>query len=185
MSGKSPSQAVEAFLAPLQRAVSCVSRIPLLVGPDGRRILGKPHTLLWNGGKPVSLKTKNSRIGLELAMRYEIVHVPDDPERSPYKVRTSGYLYSIQSADGAEVLSYHWHPFGNSAVSWPHLHIGAVALAPEGLITKKAHLPTARISLEQVLGVCIAELGAIALRDDWQQVLADSEDLFKLRRTWH
>ncbi|MGH3545997.1 MAG: hypothetical protein ACRDPW_08755 [Mycobacteriales bacterium] len=131
------------------------------------------------------LKTRNTQVGLQLAMRYEIVHAPGDRDRGPYRISTLGYLYSIHSADGAEALSYHWHPFGNSAVTWPHLHIGTVALAPEGLITKKAHLPTARISLEQVLRVCITELGVIPLRDDWQQVLADSEDLFKLRRTWH
>lgn len=184
MSGKSPSQAVEAFLAPLQRAVSCISQTPLLVSPNGRHLLGKPHALLWNGGLPVSLKTKDARIGLELAMRYEIVHVPDQ-ERGPFTVSTRGYLYSIRSADGAEVLSYHWHPFGSSSIAWPHLHIGAVALAADGLITRKAHLPTARVSLEQVIRVCILELGANPLRDDWQQVLTDSEDLFKLGRTWH
>ncbi|MGH3545436.1 MAG: hypothetical protein ACRDPW_05880 [Mycobacteriales bacterium] len=140
--------------------------------------------MLWGGGKPISLKTKDARVGLELSMRYEIIHIPDDLERGPYKVSTRGYLYSIQSADGAEVLSYHWHPFGNSAVTRPHLHMGAVALAPEGLITKKAHLPTARISLEQVLRWCITELGVSALREDWERVLNDGEDVFKLLRSW-
>jgi hypothetical protein len=122
-------------------------------------------------------------VGLEIGMRYEIIEEPG--ERGPWKVRTRGYMYSVQTADGAEMLAYHWHPVGQSTETRPHMHLGSVTLQPDLVITKKTHIPSGgRISLESVLRLCVRELGVAAARDDWEQLLADSEDLFKMWRTW-
>ncbi len=121
-------------------------------------------------------------MGLDVAMSYEIVQSND--EKGQWRVSVCGYMYSVQTDDGTEVLAYHWHPLGNSPETRPHLHIGAIP-SPSGLIlTKKMHVPTGRIALESVLRLCIHEFGVRPLRDDWAQILADGEDLFTMWRTW-
>lgn len=147
--------------------------------------LSRPHSLAWNRRKPVLLKTREgSHLGLKLALRYEIVRVPLDRDSGPYRVQTLAYEYSVQREDGTEMVAFHWHPFGDSPVTTPHFHVGSTVLAPDQVITGKLHVPTSRIAVEQVLRWCITELGVSALRDDWERVLNDGEDVFKLSRSW-
>lgn len=67
----------------------------------------------------------------------------------------------------------------------PHLHAGQAILAPDGVITPRAHLPSGRISLESVVLVLIRDFGVRPARDDWEHCLAEDEGVFKLYRTWH
>jgi hypothetical protein len=50
------------------------------------------------------------------------------------------------------LFAYHWHPTGASPVTWPHLHV----LDPASAL-RKVHLPTGRISLEEVLRLAVVE----------------------------
>ncbi|MEV6299571.1 hypothetical protein AB0M02_09220 [Actinoplanes sp. NPDC051861] len=62
--------------------------------------------------------------------------------------------------------------------------MGSTQLAPDGVLSKKHHIPGSRMSVEGVLRFCIDQLGVKPLRDDWASVLADSEDLFHMWATW-
>ncbi len=179
MPGKTPSQAVDAFLRPLDRAISCVSRIPLHA--DGRSA-GKTHMLTWNNDRPVLLKARHGQIRLELRMGYEIV--PAAGERGPWKVATRVCTYSVHASDGADLLTYHWHP-ATVREHRPHAHVGSAVLRPDAAITRKTHLPTGRTAIETVLRMCIKEFGVQSLREDWEHVLTTSEDSFKKWQTWH
>ena len=184
MPGRTPAEAVSAFLDPLQRAVSCVTRTPLQISRGGRKTAAQPHMLSWDQDRPVPLKISGgSRIALDLTMRYEIVR--KDTDQGLWAVSTRAYYYTVETEDGAQVFAYHWHPRGKSSVTFPHLHLGHARLHHDGVFSRKAHMPTGRISLESVIRLCIREYGIQPLRDDWEQVLANSEDLFTMWRSWH
>lgn len=159
--------------------------MPLVVSPGGYRVLERVHSLTWGTPDPVELRTRNgTKLLLDLAILYEIVHLPGDRDFGPYKVKTRGYMHTVQTADEAEIFAYHWHPSSNSHETGPHLHIGSSALNPAGVLRKKMHIPTGRISVEETLRFCISEIGVEPLRDDWLPVLADGEDLFRMYRSW-
>lgn len=58
-----------------------------------------------------------------------------------------GYHYSLEDADGKEIIAYHWHP--TSAVTAPHLHIGSGARAGRPELTR-AHIPTGQITWSEL-----------------------------------
>jgi hypothetical protein len=81
------------------------------------------------------------------------------------------------------VFSYQWHPGGRSPVTWPHLHLGAGAEVGRTELAS-AHLPTGRVSIEEVLRLAITELGVEPLRDDWREVLERTQAAYETWRTW-
>ena len=87
-----------------------------------------------------------------------------------WATRTVAYMYVI-AAGGSELLAFHWHPAGPSAVRTPHLHIGADVQAG-ALWLPKAHVPTGAVALGAVLDLLLGELGVRALCDDWQAATA-------------
>jgi hypothetical protein len=141
--------------------------------------------LTWAEAEAVPVQgPKGDIYTLDLAIQYEIVHIPDDRARGPYKVSTRGYMHAVQTIDDTEIIAFHWHPDGKSDVTFPHVHVGTTQLNPAGVISKKHHIPAPRMSVEGVLRFCIEQLEVEPLRPDWSSVLADSEDLFKMWATW-
>ena len=116
-------------------------------------------------------------------MHYQVVRT-DDHDRGPWKVRTAAYNYALFDA-GVEFLSYHWHPEHREEESWityPHLHVRAQGTT--GRLIQKAHLPTNRIALEDVLRLAISELNVTPRRKDWNQVLTRTQSAYEKWRTW-
>jgi hypothetical protein len=178
LAGKSPAEAVTNFIDPLRRALTCVTQAVLTVG-GGYYPSEKPHGATVNDGLPVPLKGEGG-LSLIAMLQYRVVEATG--ERGPWKVSTVAYNYEFvrQSEDGEErILAYHWHPDGGSSVKGPHLHV----LDPAGPL-RKAHLPTGRVALEEVLRVAISELGVKWLRSDWRRVLNKSQKAFEDWRTW-
>jgi hypothetical protein len=179
LAGHSPAEAVASFLAPLQRAVSCVSPAVLNVR-GGYAPAETPHAVTLAGGRRAALKG-DSGLALRATLHYRIVEA--DGERGPYKVSTVGYLYALDDADGREILAYHWHPSGRSDEARPHLHLGAGAEVGHTGVAS-AHLPTERIALEGLLRCAISDMRAEPLRDDWRRVLDEAQAAFETWRTW-
>lgn len=88
----------------------------------------------------------------------------------------TAYMYIVDDHRGREVFSYHWQP-SHPEVKFPHLHVEPHAF-------KKAHFPTGRISLEEVLRLLITDFGVQPLRSDWDKVLAKTHQKFATYRTW-
>lgn len=175
MAGKTPRQAVDQFLTPLQRALSCITdavlqcRVPTRASVHGAANLA-PLTRLKAGAETFHLT-------VELHFRI----VEDAGPRGPYRLTTIKYSYSLLDADEKEILAYHWHPDGD--VAFPHLHIGCGARAAR-IELHKAHIPTGRIALEDLLRMAINEFGIEPRRDDWRDVLAKTQAAYEKWRTW-
>lgn len=139
------------------------------------------HALTVNNDRPLQMRGAD-RLLLWLRMQYEIIPV-DEAGSEPYRVTTRAYTYEIQSASGQAVITWHWHP--GSKMTEPHAHMGTTQLAEDSVLSNKDHIATGRVSMESVIRTCIAELKVPARRDDWNEVLALREGLFKLHRSWN
>lgn len=123
-----------------------------------------PHPFALAKGETVRLRGE-SQIGLSVIEEYEIHQAPD----GGWQTRVVAYLYAIEQA-GSELLAYHWHPRGRSAITRPHLHVRADIKIGERWLGK-VHLPTGSVELEDVVALAIEELGVEPLREDWEQLL--------------
>jgi hypothetical protein len=115
-------------------------------------------------------------------MQYDVRRA--EGARGPWKVETRAYSYALCGVEGAELLAYHWHPETEEEgrrVREPHLHVRDPR-APRWPL-RKAHLPTGRVALEDVVVLAI-ELGAKPLRRDWRVVLVRTRAAFHRWRTW-
>ena len=183
MAGKTPAEAVNNFLAPLHRVLSCVTREVVSV-KGGYHVSVTPHALLFQNN-PVVLG-HDKRFALKLIQQYRIVE--DAEPRGPWKVSTVAYYYTVVTAESStapsqEVFGYHWHPQERNTVTYPHLHLyqGAGTLRHNLF---DAHLPTARIAIEDVVRCVITQLGVVPLREDWEAILAETQGAFQQWRTW-
>ena len=184
MPGKTPRQAVEAFIDPLKDTLSCVAHAKITLSLGGWAETGKIHGLTVNNDEPVKLQRRQHRgpiLMLRAQMKYEIIRTKESG-RLPWRVTTHAYAYELQTASGESVLSYHWHP--SPRVPEPHTHLGHTQLAPDAVLSQKAHQPTGRVSLESVIRACITEYNVRPLRDDWDKTLALREGDFQLYRSW-
>ena len=178
MAGKSTEAAVDAFLEPLRRSVSCVTKTHVHVS-GGYFDTDKVHALVLGDGDRVRLQGEPT-LYLSLSQRYRIVEAAE--ERGPWKITTAGYFYEIADSDCREIVTFQWHPSGASPVTTPHLHLGSGAQVHHERLGD-CHIPTSRVSIEQVIRLAI-DLGAKHLRDDWDDVLAMSQAAHEHWRTW-
>jgi hypothetical protein len=109
--------------------------------------------------------------GADLSLSVQVfARVSEQAGQAPWTVSTFGYSYALREPEGPEIIAYHWHPGRRSPIDFPHLHLGAGAgIGREEL--QKAHIPTGRVELEDVLLMAIREFGVRSRRDDWQEIL--------------
>jgi hypothetical protein len=72
-------------------------------------------------------------------------------------------------------------PFATGKVSQLTTYLYVTCPVP---ITRRAHLPTGRVSVESVLRLLLHDLGVTARRDDWGEVLDDAEPRYLTHRRW-
>jgi hypothetical protein len=174
--GKTPREAVQNYVTPLQQAVSCVSKAVLR--PSGYDPSDEPLVLL-SQQMPDRLATTD--LYFDVAQWFRII---EDPANGPWRVTTEGYKYTIETEDGEEILGYHWHPRSLSHIREPHLHLGTGArIGRSELETAKAHLPTGRVSMEDFIQLLI-EVFAAHPRRDWRTILKATGDLFWKYASW-
>jgi hypothetical protein len=176
MAGRTPREAVHGFLTPLQQAMSCVTDVILLVS-GGYYPSQSPHALTLSEN-PAPLG-RNRRIALNLIQQYRVIPT-DNQERGAWKVQTVGYFYTLlePTPPHDEIVAYHWHPESRSAVRYPHFHISSGSSVRRADI-RKAHFPTGRIAIEQVLRLVITEFDVQPLRNDWESVLNQMQSSFE------
>ncbi|MDV2477835.1 hypothetical protein F8M49_25000 [Rhodococcus zopfii] len=108
--------------------------------------------------------------------RFELVHTSDAhyaETNERFRVSTREYLYKVVLDKGPEIR-WHWHPQGNSPERRPHIHPS---------FNLKAHMPSGREALEDVIESCI-ELGATPSCQDYRVRLAETGGIHKLYRSW-
>lgn len=182
MPGRTPSVAFQAFIEPLASAIACIAKCKLTPSSGGRADSSKDHQLLTNDGDAIRIGGP-SDLWLQLRMRYRFVQ-KEDLDGGPWKIQTLAYSYTVTTGQEARILSYHWHPGGPSHESAPHLHLGDSQLIDGASLTSKQHVPTGRVSLEQVIRYLIVEHGIEPRHDDWDNTLTLTHGVFELYRTW-
>lgn len=149
MPGRTPAEAVEAFLAPLRDAVNVLDDYSqILVSRRGGYRKGETYSWVLCGPDGMRL----SGLGRFYAeMRFEIVDADPQKHDGPIRVSTRAYRYRLRiDGEAEDAWLIHWHPTGNSPYKEPHLHL------PNDF---RRHLPTGRITFEKVIAWCI-EFGA-------------------------
>lgn len=176
MAGRTPHDAFNAFIGPIERAASCLGSVKVQISPGGSTAPNTRHSWSLNGMTGFTVNGWH----LEANMSYEIIR-DEAPGRGPWRVRTLQYRYRL-AITGNDVFRLHWHPNGRSPVTYPHLH---AALEPKDRIPASldAHLPTGRMTLEDALRWAF-ELGMPAARSDWAKRLADAEAAHLQHRSW-
>lgn len=190
MAGETPAEAVQNYVDPLQKAVSCVTKAVLDVS-GGYYASDKPHSLAFGGGLPQRLSGSN--LYLSIVQLYRVVE-DEDLERGLWRATITQYVYTLRRAstswesDKPETLiSYQWHPRPGARYNYPHLHLGAasgIGPAGESLLSNKSHIPTGRIAVEDVIRFAISQLGVRPLREDWSEVLDETQGRHERYRSW-
>lgn len=179
MAGRTEAEAVNNFLMPLHKAVDCVTNAVLDVG-GGYHSSDKPHMLTFGDGGSVKL-SGNPYLRLSIMQWYYVVEAAG--ARGPWRVSTASYYYTLHDSDDAEMISYHWHPESRGGVAYPHLHLGKAAKVGRNDLID-AHIPTGRIAIEDVLRLALTAFGVKPRRDDWQEILDQTQASYEEWRTW-
>ena len=178
MPGRTPYAAVEAYVQPLREAISCLSHTAHFATAGGHYVSDKPHALtLVNGARLRLQGSDDTDLILSVSQQYEIVE-----HEVGFRVHTLKYAYKIDNwHDGHEVMAYHWHP--TEQIKYPHLHLSYGArVGREDLL--KAHVPTGRIALEDVIQFLIESFRVVPMKEQWEAVLDGSRAKFREYRSW-
>jgi hypothetical protein len=199
LAGKTPEEAVDAFVHRIRESLSCIGDATAFASPGAP---DQPRSLaLYAHGQDEPGKILLSTYGgegdiyLKVAHSFTLRHLPHDSIRGPYKVSSSFYQYIILDYGGSEILTYDWHPSGRGARFTPHLHVsvaGSIHLAERNGSARQGkrthlgsfHLPTGRVLLEDVVELLIEEFGVDPLRADWRAVLDNNREAVKRGRMW-
>ena len=166
MLGRTPADAVNNYVSLIQRLVSCVSDAVASVD-GGYYVSDTSHALRLNRGRSVRI---SGTTNLQMAFQQYYRIVETEVQRTQWIVIVEGYEYKLLDTDGKEILIYHWHPRGQGAIAFHHLHIGHGAeVSREELQT--AHLPTGYVSVADILRLLITDFRASPRRDDWESIL--------------
>lgn len=180
MAGRTPHAAVRAFVEPFQKSLSCVSGAVFNVSRGGYDEKVGPHRLLLPDANPIPLEGA-AQFALSVIVQYRIVQARG--RRGPWKVDVTDYLYHLHDHTEAEVILYHWHPSLTPDNPHPHLHLEVgTRIGRKDLLGK--HLPTGRVTFEEVLRFLITELHVQPRRPDWAAILDKNQSLFEAWRTW-
>lgn len=166
--GRNPYGAVQNLRSALQRAISCVTPSVLTVRSSaGEYGPGSEHALTLGSGEPARMA---GIAGISLWLRHFARVSGHEGLQGPWRADTVGYYYAILDKEEQEVISYHWHPGRRSPIDFPHLHLGAGSGVSRDEL-QKAHVPTGRVELEDVLLMAIREFGVTPRREDWARIL--------------
>lgn len=176
MVGRTPREALHAFIGPLQQSLSCITDEVLQYRSYGNKDYPNeaPHPITVNGGDRVRLRQERG-IFLTFIMLYQILKGPDN--RSPWEARTMAYYYALEDHSQQEIVAYHWHPDTPGSGCYPHMHLGPGAgISREELF--HAHLPTGRIPVQGAIRLAIVDFKVHPLREDWNEILSANESRF-------
>jgi len=116
----------------------------------------------------------NSGLLLSLNQVYDIVEA--EGERGRYKVATRSYIYTLYDKDG-EIVGFHYHPDQTPDIGFCHMHFRRSDY-------KRAHFPTGRVAIEEVVALAIRDFGVAPRRDDHEEIIRAGLEKFRAWRTW-
>lgn len=163
------AEAWREFRDPIARVIGCVDQRTRLVErqfADGVRLLSSP-----TDGVPFG-------DNLVLQFAFHLKHVEKEAEQRMTTLKYTFTLYEAKSGD--RVFGWHWHPVSRrSKVPYPHVHI------PKGAPFCNSHVPTGRMSLEDVVLFGLDDLAVKPTVPTGRQIVIDIRDRHKANRGWH
>jgi len=163
MSFRKSADAIADFRATIVRILSCISNAHVQTSyHDAQSGVSVPLTI--NRGIPARL-TAATPLSLAVILYYVV-----ESAAQTWRVRTTAYFYALHD-DRHEILAYHWHPETSPGTAFPHLHLEAGAQIGR-VEMQRAHLPTGRITLEDVIEMMIRDFAVTPFVDDWPDILA-------------
>lgn len=174
MPGRTPPEAIDAYLEPIQRAVSCLPGSGKIVTAKRPRSVNQEGAWLLNNTDGLYIRGLGT---LHAQQHFRLIETDRSrfgPDIGKFRVTTLSYLYGLE-LDSGNVIDWHWHPTGNGDEQRPHMH---VSFAP------RAHLPCSRHTFEEVVEACIEIAGGNAACSDWRERLDMSRDLHNAHRSW-
>ena len=104
--------------------------------------------------------------------------------RSPFRLETTDATFTYQAGsdldDPRPVFVYHYERDSRSGYPRCHLHLHATPRHYTGAKPfSRLHIPTRRLTLEQIVWHLIQEHGVQPRRDDWHQILWRHETHFR------
>ncbi len=176
MPGKTPREAVQAYVEPLQKSLSLVSdgvlqcsnrdrleELSVLRLPDPAPLRGRPDLLIG------------------FAQQYKIIK---DPRNGPMRVTTTYYKYTLETDEAVEIVGYHWHPDGVSPIRYAHLHLGPGAQIGRSELDAKAHFPTGRVAFEDFVRMLVDVFEVGTRQPMWREALERTKSLFERYKRW-
>lgn len=176
MFGRTPPEAVQAFIETLQLSVSCLTDSVVTVR-GGYYPAVQPHRLTLGTGE--YHRMAGGDLTLSLIIFYRIIETIESQGR--WGVAITTYYYSFADSDLQEILTYHYHPNQRSNIHSPHMHLESGAMVGREDVAN-AHLPTGWVSLTDVIQLAITDLNVTPRRDDWQDILEQARSQERLLR---
>jgi hypothetical protein len=184
MAGRTPFKAYQNYQKRLQAALNCIVVERLTVPGVSPHEIDFPYTVTLHRGHPVNLRGPH-RLSLVVSQSFRIVEAEGD--RGPYRVQTISYFYEVATRAGDEVLVYHWTPETEEGRNYGHLHVGRSCIAEASPLPHdrfhRLHIPTGRVSLESILRFLIEDLEVPSRKENWRDVLSNTERAFNQHRT--
>lgn len=144
MPGRTPPEAVRAFLKPLEDALAVLDGVAnLTVSKKGQYRKGVEYSWTINNGAGMRLGSAGTFFA---SMRFKIIDADPVRHEAPLRVTARGYLYSLKAPNGDDIWRMHWHPGGASQEERPHLHIHP---------NLKQHQVSPRMTFEKAIQWCI------------------------------
>ena len=184
MAGRTLSQAVNTYIEPLAEALLCITQRRLSRPPSQGLRPNTPYEAVLADMDSVELRGKVP-LTFSAGQNFEITELHELDERGPYEVHTRAYFYAIATAEGRDILEFHWQPDakptrdGERVVTAPHMHVGPAITAGQTAVRPgtfhKAHIPTGRVILQAVVRLLISEFEVESLNTNWQAILDRTE----------
>jgi hypothetical protein len=139
------------------------------LGPHSLRLSENPVRLPCESGDPIYLGASH-RFEFQKSGRFA----------GDWRIHSLQYIYTLGVGPtfNDAFAGWHWHPDVRREC---HMHIYADHPEIGGL--GEMHLPTRRVSFEQIIRFAIVDLG-VRHTDNWERVLDESEALFDEYKTW-
>lgn len=103
-------------------------------------------------------------------------------DKGEWRVSTREYIYNVSDSEDTRsyMFAWHWHPNQR-----PECHLHVNAELANGMKLHRRHVPTARVSFEEVLRFLIEECGIEPnTHSNWRTVLHATQERHEKHRTW-
>lgn len=177
MPGRNPEEAFRSFVEPLEACLRCTTLEHRLVV---RRHADDQFSVTLNGGRPIPLSNGDVDFSFDFSMVVATVPMDDGQQR----MSTRKYIYDLREGrpkrGNATLVQWHWHP-NNGRVAYPHAHLPFAAP-----YSSKLHVPTGRVTFEDVVEFIIDELGVPPTpgHEHWSEIVEGTRGRHIAYRSW-